>query len=99
MKLIDSGASKCTAGRAIAIPTREHAETNISYRGLKETEQEKVLGLRWDTQTDEFDSMVGDKLIPQDILVGERTPTKMEFLRIVISIFDPLGLLAPLVVR
>ncbi|XP_076385089.1 uncharacterized protein LOC143263989 [Megachile rotundata] len=60
---------------------------------------ERVLGLFWDTQTDELKFNVELKNIPKEILLGERKPTKREFLRVIMSVFDPLGILAPFTLK
>ena len=59
----------------------------------------KVLGILWDTQSDELGFNVALAKIPEAISSGERTPTKREYLSICMSVFDPLGLLAPLTLR
>lgn len=37
--------------------------------------------------------------IPENILKNEKNPTKREFLRIVMSVYDPLGYLAPFTLK
>ena len=69
-------------------------ETKIGDRG-----GEKVLGLYWDTQTDELRFNVAFDKISPEIMNGSKTPTKREVLRVIMSIFDPLGLLAPFTMR
>lgn len=56
---------------------------------------ERILGLYWDTRRDLLSFNVGLDRIPANILSGQRKPTKREFLRIIMSIYDPLGLLGP----
>ncbi|XP_049288887.1 uncharacterized protein LOC125766869 isoform X2 [Anopheles funestus] len=54
---------------------------------------QKILGMWWNIQSDTFSF----KLIPKqdhDILEGHRIPTKRQILRVLMSIYDPLGLLA-----
>lgn len=55
---------------------------------------EKVLGMWWCTVSDTFTF----KLSPRhdrNLLSGNRIPTKREVLRTLMTIYDPLGLLAP----
>lgn len=60
---------------------------------------ERVLGLFWDTRTDNLKFNVELANIPKEILLGEKRPTKREFLRVIMSVFDPLGLLAPFTLK
>lgn len=60
---------------------------------------ERVLGLFWNPRTDDFKFTLSFKKIPLEISDGVKKPTKREVLRLVMSIFDPFGFLAPLVVR
>lgn len=62
------------------------------------TKKEKVLELHWYTRANEFSFELGDNLIPGEILRRTRKPTKREYLRVIMSVFDILGFLAPLVV-
>ena len=62
---------------------------------LCDQENERVLGLFWDTENDFLKFNVHCKKIPREIMDGSRRPTKREILRVVMSVFDPLGLLAP----
>ncbi|XP_076279059.1 uncharacterized protein LOC143208473 [Lasioglossum baleicum] len=70
--------------------TGNREETRLCERG-----GEKVLGLYWDTKTDELCFKVDMEKIPTEVTRGLRKPTKREYLRIIMSIFDPLGLLIP----
>lgn len=58
----------------------------------------KVLGLYWDTGSDDLKFNCGLEKIPAEILNGVVKPKKREFLRFSMSVFDPLGLLAPFTV-
>ena len=59
---------------------------------------EKTLGLSWDTRLDRLTFKATMGRMSEDIRSERRKPTKREVLRITMSIFDPLGLLAPFVV-
>ncbi|XP_058839589.1 uncharacterized protein LOC131695077 [Topomyia yanbarensis] len=56
---------------------------------------EKVLGMWWRTEADVFTFKVGWDRYDRDLLEGHRRPTKREVLRVLMTIFDPLGLIAP----
>ncbi|XP_055590061.1 uncharacterized protein LOC129742214 [Uranotaenia lowii] len=55
---------------------------------------EKVLGLWWCTKSDSFTFKVNWERLDRDLLNGARKPTKREVLRILMTIYDPLGLIA-----
>ncbi|XP_053692357.1 uncharacterized protein LOC128740817 [Sabethes cyaneus] len=55
---------------------------------------EKVLGMWWCTASDKFVYRIGWQRYDVDLLKGRRHPTKREMLRVLMSIFDPLGLIA-----
>ncbi|XP_055628176.1 uncharacterized protein LOC129769750 [Toxorhynchites rutilus septentrionalis] len=70
--------------------------SNVPEKNLNttiEVANEKVLGMWWSTESDVFTY----KLFLQrnkDILSGTRRPTKRELLRTMMSVYDPLGLIA-----
>lgn len=53
----------------------------------------------WDTQIDTLGFNLGVNRIPKDLVCGSRKPTKRQFLSIVMSIYDPLGLLSPFTLK
>ncbi|XP_062715269.1 uncharacterized protein LOC115260558 [Aedes albopictus] len=55
---------------------------------------EKVLGMWWNTTDDVFTYKVGWNRYDPALLRGERRPTKREVLRVLMTIFDPLGLIS-----
>ncbi|KAH8234499.1 hypothetical protein KR032_001140, partial [Drosophila birchii] len=55
---------------------------------------EKVLGMYWDPSNDVFKSTFRFARFKRDVLNGETVPTKREALQVLMSIFDPLGLLS-----
>lgn len=59
---------------------------------------ERVLGMFWNAETDNFIYSLKYTKVNQNILSGIHCPTKREVLRILMSIFDPLGLLASFLV-
>lgn len=59
---------------------------------------ERVLGMFWNTSTDTFTFSLKFTKISEDVLRGSRRPTKREVLSAIMSIFDPLGLIAQYIV-
>ncbi|XP_043462861.1 uncharacterized protein LOC122498926 [Leptopilina heterotoma] len=60
---------------------------------------EKTLGLKWNPIIDTISFDLNFKKIPTDLIQGQRIPSKREVLSIVMSMFDPLGLLIPYTIR
>ncbi|KAJ8711214.1 hypothetical protein PYW07_008456 [Mythimna separata] len=59
---------------------------------------EKALGLRWDTKKDCFIFRINKNKTPIALLNNTRPPTKREALSIIMSIFDPLGIISPITI-
>lgn len=59
----------------------------------KEAILEKVLGMWWDTKSDTFRYKLSTER-NQQLLTGQKHPTKRDVLRILMSVYDPLGLLS-----
>lgn len=55
---------------------------------------DKVLGMCWNMKDDTFTYSLKYNKGNKDVLSGDRTPTKREILTILMSLYDPLGLLA-----
>ncbi|XP_062703946.1 uncharacterized protein LOC134286352 [Aedes albopictus] len=55
---------------------------------------EKVLGMWWCTDLDTFTYKVGWSRYGRALLEGQHRPTKRQMLRVLMSVFDPLGLIA-----
>ncbi|XP_043861898.1 uncharacterized protein LOC122756444 [Drosophila santomea] len=55
---------------------------------------EKVLGMYWEPSNDVFKYTFRFARLKRDVLNGESIPTKREALQVLMSIFDPLGLLS-----
>lgn len=58
------------------------------------SETEKVLGMWWRLQDDSFTYSINYSRFDKAIIDGRRPPTKREMLRILMTIYDPLGLLS-----
>ncbi|XP_065094639.1 uncharacterized protein LOC135715167 [Ochlerotatus camptorhynchus] len=72
-------------------------EENTEEKSLdlsSELSTEKVLGMWWNTTSDTFTYKVGWNRYDGALLKGQRRPTKREVLRVLMTIFDPLGLIA-----
>ncbi|XP_058456830.1 uncharacterized protein LOC131434192 [Malaya genurostris] len=67
-------------------------EKNLIFS--EEMATEKILGLWWNTSTDCLTFKVNWSRYDSSLLDGSRYPTKRELLRILMSIYDPLGLVA-----
>lgn len=66
----------------------------VKCLNLKEEKQiEKVLGVFWEHHEDVITFKISMWLRESDIFAGIKTPTKREMLRLVMSIYDPLGLI------
>ena len=57
--------------------------------------EERVLGLYWDQITDNFSFNVGLNKVRVELLNGMVKPTKREVFSTAMSVYDPLGILAP----
>lgn len=62
------------------------------------TKTERVLGLMWNPKTDELGFNLNLARIPPALL-NNTAPTKREILKIIMSIYDPLGLASPVISR
>lgn len=72
-------------------------ETSLKNLDMS-TNTEKVLGMWWDTGSDTFTFSLKFNKGNKELLSGELVPTKREVLKVVMSVFDPLGLLSHLLV-
>lgn len=79
-----------------AIGEAENTEEIELYKTEEKTE--RVLGLIWKPSRDEFTFNLDLTRIPPSLIEGRR-PTKREALRIVMSLFDPLGFASPVTIR
>lgn len=78
----------------------DSAEEQVkSFSAHATSSSERVLGMSWFPETDEFafSGLFRDELMP--LLQGDVIPTKRQLLQVVMSIFDPLGLISLVVVH
>lgn len=59
---------------------------------------DKILGMFWNTRRDNYTFRLNFVRVKKDLIALERIPTKREFLKILMSIYDPLGLVANVVI-
>ena len=81
------------------MPLQAWASNSVEFNRVFATEAESiqnVLGLRWDIRSDNLHVARGDK-IPTDLASWQ--PTKRVFLSALSSVFDPLGLLNPILIK
>jgi hypothetical protein len=81
-----------------SIPENLHAKSLKSLTG-KEDLVERVLGLFWRPEQDDFTFKMKYLKAKEETITGERVPTKREVLSLVMSLFDPIGFLAILTVK
>lgn len=55
---------------------------------------EKNLGIWWNPEDDSFQYILKLTCFDSDIFNGIRRPTKREVLRVLMSVFDPIGLIS-----
>ncbi|XP_052759175.1 uncharacterized protein LOC128202521 [Galleria mellonella] len=65
----------------------------------KDDQVERVLGVRWNQDSDEFIFLLKLPKVSEDIKSREKKPTKRDILRLTMSIFDPLGFLLYVTVK
>lgn len=73
-------------------PSDNPMEINMNIGCEKDTE--KVLGMWWNLKTDCFTYSLRFNKGNKQVLSGDRKPTKREVLRILMSVYDPLGFLS-----
>lgn len=72
----------------------ENSETTKELDISTTLNTQKVLGMWWDAGADCFTYSLKFTKLNEEVLLGLRTPTKRELLQTLMSIFDPLGLIA-----
>lgn len=90
----DTEAEALTVTKAVVEINRE---AGFELRGL--ISNSRVLGLKWDPITDEFEFILRLDQIPKTIREGEARSTKNQALGIKMGIFDQFGYLANVMIR
>lgn len=72
----------------------EEAEVNAQKDLTHADATAKILGMSWRTSSDSFCYVINEDRIDADIFKRHKKPTKRQVLRIMMSVFDPLGLIA-----
>lgn len=57
------------------------------------------MGLLWNIKTDNFEFTLNFDKFDKEFVNGEQIPTKRQLLKFMMSIFDPVGFLSPLVIK
>ena len=81
-----------------SMPLQEWVSNNEHFNSLYQLAvpvTQNVLGISWNSNTDNMNIVVGEKLIQED----SWRYTKRKVLSLVSSIYDPLGWVSPLTVR
>ncbi|XP_062704152.1 uncharacterized protein LOC134286544 [Aedes albopictus] len=84
--------------RVVEALQEQNTDDEKSLDLTTELSTEKVLGMWWNTAADAFTYKIGWNRYDGELLKGERRPTKRDVLRVLMTIFDPLGLIAHLLV-
>lgn len=77
----------------------KHSDSNAVNLLLQTENEERTLGLIWKPKTDVLGFDVTLKKVDKDVAQGLRRPTKREMLKTIMSVFDPLGFLCPILIR
>ncbi|XP_063386867.1 uncharacterized protein LOC134672844 [Cydia fagiglandana] len=82
-----------------SVPKETLGTAAVRFKVGQEHESERTLGLIWYPADDILGFDLSLKRIPSDVLEGENRPTKRLMLRVIMSIFDVLGFLAPFTIQ
>ncbi|XP_021951196.1 uncharacterized protein LOC110848321 [Folsomia candida] len=81
------------------IPEEHRGERMKNFDSDAGNKVERVLGLHWDTTEDCWSFPINFKKMQSQVINGETHPTKRQILGVVMSIFDPIGLIAHYTVK
>ena len=76
-----------------SLPPESVAQRGVEL-ALGEEEFTRVLGVKWSPDRDIFSLTINFPRIDSRSISGEKKPTKREVLKLIMSVFNPLGLLA-----
>ncbi|CAG9813428.1 unnamed protein product [Phaedon cochleariae] len=78
--------------------SQKHGDKMLQ-KDLNKSALDRVLGIWWDTKFDNFTFKLVFHKVPEKIIAGMEIPTKRQVLKLVMSIFDPVGLLTCLIIK
>ncbi|XP_055842840.1 uncharacterized protein LOC129909789 [Episyrphus balteatus] len=80
----------------VLVSVKERAANYDHFEGSQQIlpGSEKILGLWWSPRSDSFSFAIRTHNLKYNLLLENAWPTKREMLRVLMSIFDPLGLIA-----
>ncbi|XP_073962971.1 uncharacterized protein [Choristoneura fumiferana] len=81
------------------IPKEDLGEAAVRFNIGEQYGSERTLGLIWYPHEDALGFDVSFKKIPENLINGTQRPTKRDMLRVVMSIFDVYGFLAPFTIN
>ncbi|XP_063534930.1 uncharacterized protein LOC134744912 [Cydia strobilella] len=82
-----------------SVPTEALGDAAVKFKIGQQYAGERTLGLIWYPGTDGLGFDVSLKRVPLDVLKGEQRPTKRLMLKVIMSIFDVFGFLAPFTIQ
>ncbi|CAG7729101.1 unnamed protein product, partial [Allacma fusca] len=90
----------CNSGEVLqTIPDDMRASGCVGLGVGEERPVERVLGLYWNPNSDAFSFKLAFEKVDPDVVSGKRVPTKRDILKLMMSLYDPLGFLAYFVVK
>ena len=81
------------------IPSDRRIHTSVREIEDKTVDNEKVLGIFWNTDRDTIEFKVNLDKMPKEVRLERRLPTKAEVLSFLMSTYDPLGLIANITIH
>ena len=94
MKEIDTSSAQREMGGAVVEDDATYSEITVTSESIIENAESKVLGVIWNKESDSIVYRL-DEVVNK---AGEIKRTKRGLLRAIASIYDPLGLISPLVI-
>ncbi|KAL0881620.1 hypothetical protein ABMA27_001446 [Loxostege sticticalis] len=82
-----------------SIPKETLGTTAVKFKVGQQHESERTLGMMWYPADDMLGFDMSLKRIPESIIKDEERPTKRLMLKVIMSIFDVLGFLAPFTIQ
>ncbi|XP_063368821.1 uncharacterized protein LOC134657197 [Cydia amplana] len=82
-----------------SIPKETLGNSAVMFKVGQQYEGERTLGLLWNPNEDTLGFDVSLKKLSENIIHGKERPTKRDILRVVMSIFDVYGFLAPFTIN